>query len=285
MNKIYKVVWSKVKNCYVVVSELAKNVITGGVKSAKVGSSMASGLAMGALMAFVITGNAWAADLTINVAGDDVKTGISNGGKAVLVTDAYANDGALTVNAVASSIATYGNNANMSVVADSITLNTTDSTAVLVTRDTLDNSTGNNHLTITATKGDLKVNGTGDAHGVAVANNNGSLTLNAAGTVSVKATENAVYARNDGATITLNGADVTVESTGTQANAGKGHAVYVDKKAQVDINATGDVTLKAADGKYAIGIVGGEDLLTGAVVNVTAVGDVDVDGQDRKSVV
>ena len=25
MNKIYKVIWSKVKNCYVVVSELAKS--------------------------------------------------------------------------------------------------------------------------------------------------------------------------------------------------------------------------------------------------------------------
>ena len=35
MNKIYKVVWSKVKNCYIVVSELAKNVISGSVKSAK----------------------------------------------------------------------------------------------------------------------------------------------------------------------------------------------------------------------------------------------------------
>ena len=64
MNKIYKVVWSKVKNCYVVVSELAKNIITGGVKSAKVGSApMAKGLALGAAMAFVITGNAWAAEL------------------------------------------------------------------------------------------------------------------------------------------------------------------------------------------------------------------------------
>ena len=62
MNKIYKVVWSKVKNCYVVVSELAKNIITGGVKSAKVGHApMAKGLALGAAMAFVITGNALAA--------------------------------------------------------------------------------------------------------------------------------------------------------------------------------------------------------------------------------
>ena len=61
MNKIYKVVWSKVKNCYVVVSEIAKNVISGGVKSAKVGSvPLSNGMALGALMAFVITGQAWA---------------------------------------------------------------------------------------------------------------------------------------------------------------------------------------------------------------------------------
>ena len=61
MNKIYKVVWSKVKNCYVVVSEITKNVITGSVKSAKIGSTpVAKGLAVGAMMAFVITGNVWA---------------------------------------------------------------------------------------------------------------------------------------------------------------------------------------------------------------------------------
>lgn len=69
MNKIYKVVWSKVKNCYVVVSEIAKNVITGSVKSAKIGSApVVNGLALGALMAFVITGNVWAADLNGGVA-------------------------------------------------------------------------------------------------------------------------------------------------------------------------------------------------------------------------
>lgn len=61
MNKIYKVVWSKVKNCYVVVSEIAKNVISGSVKSAKVGMvPVVKGMALGALMAFVITGSAWA---------------------------------------------------------------------------------------------------------------------------------------------------------------------------------------------------------------------------------
>ena len=62
MNKIYKVVWSKVKNCYVVVSEIAKNVISGSVKSAKIGAApVVKGMALGALMALVITGNAWAA--------------------------------------------------------------------------------------------------------------------------------------------------------------------------------------------------------------------------------
>ena len=67
MNKIYKVVWSKVKNCYVVVSEIAKNVISGSVKSAKVGTvPLSRGLALGSMMAFVITGNIWAEGKTYN---------------------------------------------------------------------------------------------------------------------------------------------------------------------------------------------------------------------------
>ena len=79
MNKIYKVVWSKVKNCYVVVSEIAKNIITGGVKSAKVGAApMAKGLALGAAMAFVITGNVWAADISGITEDVQVVHGIAN---------------------------------------------------------------------------------------------------------------------------------------------------------------------------------------------------------------
>ena len=42
MNKIFKVVWSKTKECYVVVSEVAKN--NGGKK--KVLASVLAGLAM-----------------------------------------------------------------------------------------------------------------------------------------------------------------------------------------------------------------------------------------------
>ena len=79
MNKIYKVVWSKVKNCYVVVSEIAKNVISGSVKSAKVGCvPVTKGFALGALMVFAVTGNVLAAELSWNghdysEKGQDVK--------------------------------------------------------------------------------------------------------------------------------------------------------------------------------------------------------------------
>ena len=110
MNKIYKVVWSKVKNCYVVVSEIAKNIITGGVKSAKVGAApMAKGLALGAAMAFVITGNAWAETTTTYnesvvasvagsgtdvkvVTGDNVVINGTSGKAAVQATNQYAAD-------------------------------------------------------------------------------------------------------------------------------------------------------------------------------------------------
>jgi len=236
---------------------------------------MRRSLALGALMAFVITGSAMAADVTLKADGTDgVKTGISNGGKAVTVTSDYVNDGALTVNAVSSSIATYGNNAKMSVEADSITLNTQGSTAILVTKDTEDNSTGNNHLTVTATKGDLIINGTGESHGVAVANNKGSLTLKAAGTVSIKAAENAVYARNEGAVVTIDAANVKIESTNTGAvKDGKGHAIYADSKdSSVNITATNSLTVTAVAGKNAV------KADSNAKVSLTAGKDITIDG-------
>ena len=37
MNKIFKVVWSKVRNCYVVVSEIAKNTVSGVGKRNRIG--------------------------------------------------------------------------------------------------------------------------------------------------------------------------------------------------------------------------------------------------------
>ena len=78
MNKIFKVVWSKAKNCYVVVSEVAKNVITGSIESAKIGGTpMTRGLALGVMVAFIITGNAWAESVqTIDLPTGDEKSPI-----------------------------------------------------------------------------------------------------------------------------------------------------------------------------------------------------------------
>ena len=90
MNKIYKVVWSKVKNCYVVVSEIAKNVITGSVKSAKIGSTpVAKGLALGAMMAFVITGNVWAETF-------DTQQTVSNKETTTFYGDTFTYNGIIT---------------------------------------------------------------------------------------------------------------------------------------------------------------------------------------------
>ncbi|MBR4907424.1 MAG: hypothetical protein IKZ43_00165, partial [Acidaminococcaceae bacterium] len=63
MNKIYKVVWSKVKNCYVVASELAKSHTKGsgarGLRRAAVTVGVTAALVGG------ISGSAWAADMSI----------------------------------------------------------------------------------------------------------------------------------------------------------------------------------------------------------------------------
>lgn len=50
MNKIYKVVWNKARNCYVVASEFAKNHSTSSVTKKKV--SIAAILAAGMLSGF-----------------------------------------------------------------------------------------------------------------------------------------------------------------------------------------------------------------------------------------
>ena len=49
MNRIYKLIWSKTRNCYVVVSELAKS-HTKGCSGKRIGRVLASGLAAAAVM-------------------------------------------------------------------------------------------------------------------------------------------------------------------------------------------------------------------------------------------
>ena len=66
MNKIFKVVWSKTKECYVVVSEVAKN--NGGKK--KVLASVLAGLAM----------------VGAGAAGTPVQAAYSDGGSAINIS-------------------------------------------------------------------------------------------------------------------------------------------------------------------------------------------------------
>ena len=49
MNKIYKVIWSKVKNCYVVASELAKS-HTKGCSGKRVGRLLTAGVVAAGLL-------------------------------------------------------------------------------------------------------------------------------------------------------------------------------------------------------------------------------------------
>ena len=63
MNKIFKVVWSKVKHCYVVVSEIAKNTISGGARRSRVRKgALAAALVTTVLgSSFAMPNSAWAA--------------------------------------------------------------------------------------------------------------------------------------------------------------------------------------------------------------------------------
>ena len=58
MNKIFKIIWSKTRNCYVVVSEMAKQ--KGKCSSSLNKKIIAAFLAAGTVMS--VTGSAWAED-------------------------------------------------------------------------------------------------------------------------------------------------------------------------------------------------------------------------------
>lgn len=66
MNKIFKVIWSKSRNCYVVASELAK----GTSKSTSTGrmAKRAALAAVAALLLFPVGGYSYAAGITIGTA-------------------------------------------------------------------------------------------------------------------------------------------------------------------------------------------------------------------------
>ena len=75
MNKIFKVIWSKARNCYVVVSELAKSHDDGHVRRSRSGCCRKAAV----LAAFVLTTSlaavpVWAADVHGNITNDEAST-------------------------------------------------------------------------------------------------------------------------------------------------------------------------------------------------------------------
>ena len=75
MNKIFKVIWSKARNCYVVVSELAKSHDDGHVRRSRSGCCRKAAI----LAAFVLTMSlavvpVWAADSNGNITNNDAST-------------------------------------------------------------------------------------------------------------------------------------------------------------------------------------------------------------------
>ena len=64
MNRVYKVIWSKVRHCYVVVSELTRRQGKSNAKSVCIRASAAAVLAAAALTGTLLTGPVWAAEAT-----------------------------------------------------------------------------------------------------------------------------------------------------------------------------------------------------------------------------
>ena len=77
MNRIYKVIWSKVKNCYVVVSELAKRRGKGGparCRSRRMGTVLPA-LALVSLLHMGVAAPVWAEEPVIIEVGDTIQAG------------------------------------------------------------------------------------------------------------------------------------------------------------------------------------------------------------------
>lgn len=63
MNKIFKVIWSKARNCYVVVSELAKSHDDGHVRRSRSGVCRKAAVLAAWVLTMGVSGEALAADM------------------------------------------------------------------------------------------------------------------------------------------------------------------------------------------------------------------------------
>ena len=91
MNKIYKVIWSKARNCYVVVSELAKR--NGKCSSSLNKKIIAAFLAAGMTMAATVSVEAVS---TVGVASNSTPTNLIKSGNASGANSVAVGDGAFT---------------------------------------------------------------------------------------------------------------------------------------------------------------------------------------------
>ena len=100
MNKIFKVVWSKVRNCYVVVSEIAKNTVSGVGKRNRIGKvSLAATLAASVLTSgFVMPNEVWAAVTALETAKPEYYIAIGGADKKKNPFANNANTGITTSN-------------------------------------------------------------------------------------------------------------------------------------------------------------------------------------------
>ena len=115
MNKIYKVIWSKAKNCYVVVSEIAKR--NSKRSSGVLGSVVHSALA-GAVFLSLIAGvcaPAWAETLTVDTSVSDTFR-ILRATTPVVVIDVTANGGATFTNTNGRNFFSVGAESGMSLI-------------------------------------------------------------------------------------------------------------------------------------------------------------------------
>ena len=80
MNKIYKVVWNKARNCYVVASEFAKNHQTGSsrIKAASVAAVMAAAMLTAAGADIVYASSSGGNEQIQFTSTTDKKTGLKN---------------------------------------------------------------------------------------------------------------------------------------------------------------------------------------------------------------
>ena len=257
------------------------------------------GLALGALMAFVITGSAYAH--VINEVGDYSTEGkglgslaygslphsVTVGGTLTIISptdvgiqgygDVTANK--IIIDTLCTGIDGNKNDGDLNVSAKEIEITTEKYNGIQLNGGINKDINIKNFDKLNIIAGTKQ-----EGHGIS---NNGSGEINISGksesesVVNIVAAENAVYTRmNDNGKVSINAYDVTIESKGLGDDTNKGHAVIIrNKNADVSVTATNDVKISAISGKDAIRIDGSEGQVAGSSVNISAGNIVDINGQ------